>query len=179
MKRSGFKTKSRKPLRRTSLKRGASPSLKKTKLRKKGKSEVSTTKDKIQDVLRDIVILRDGGCIARDQEWHENCGGYTKDGKLVLQADHLIEKSNSETYAMIPLVICVCKGLHGWKHFKKSNHDLYNQRMKELLPESTIKLWEKMEADSWRPKKVGAYDWNLKLAELEQILKEMQGDINS
>lgn len=173
-----FHTKPRKPLSHhshTSLKSSPFPSLKRNKpIRVAGKSDTATVKQEIQDVVREIVILRDGGCIARDQEWHESCGGYTKDGKLVLQADHLIERSNSATYAEPRLIVCVCKGLHGWKHFKKSNHDLYNQRMKELLPESRVRLWEQCEKDFWKPHRTSTMDWKLMLVALKQDLAKMQ-----
>ena len=65
--------------------------------------------------MREIVIKRDGGCILRDIQGVSQCNGYRKDGKLILQADHLITRANSATYADTRLIVCVCKGHHGWK----------------------------------------------------------------
>jgi hypothetical protein len=83
-----------------------------TPLAKKGKSDVALIKDDIQAYCRDIVILRDGGCIFRNEPGHV-CSGFAKDGHLILQADHLITRANSATYADTRLIVCVCKGIHG------------------------------------------------------------------
>jgi hypothetical protein len=86
-----------------------------------GKNETSIVKREIQDVLREIVTKRDGDCIfsnlffKRDILGAPICGGYAKDGHLILQADHLITRANATTYAEPRLVVCVCKGHHGWK----------------------------------------------------------------
>ena len=56
----------------------------KTRIRVKGISEVSETKDRIQNLVREIVIKRDGGCILRDIQGVSQRNGYRKDGKLIL-----------------------------------------------------------------------------------------------
>jgi hypothetical protein len=84
-------------------------------------------------------------------------------------ADHLIERSNSATYADPRLVVCVCKGHHGWKHFKKSNHDRYNAIVRELLPPERVTLWDACEKNSWRPVRTSASDWALELAYLKTL----------
>src|SRR4051794_17337057 len=71
--------------RRTQIKRGA-------KLRVVGHSETADLKREIQAVARDIVIARDGGCIFRRLRGHICSSSQTKDGHLVLQADHLITR---------------------------------------------------------------------------------------
>jgi hypothetical protein len=85
-----------------------------TSLKAKGSSDTATIKDSIQDLLLAIVKIRDGGCILRSIPTH-HCNGFRKDGTLILQADHLITRANSATYADPRLVVCVCKGAHGWK----------------------------------------------------------------
>ena len=39
--------------------------------------------------------------------------GFRNDGQLILQADHVITRANSATYAETHLIVCVCKGHHG------------------------------------------------------------------
>ncbi len=161
MKRSGFQWKPRQPLRRTRLKI-------------KGSSDTSTVKDEIQDTARDIVIIRDGGCIFRNKKGHI-CSGFAKDGHLILQADHLITRGNSGTFADTRLIVCVCKGIHGWKSVGSNrNKAQYDEMLKEILPKDRVELWEKCERDSWRPQRVSAYDWKLELVALKQELKELQ-----
>jgi hypothetical protein len=150
--------------------------MKRTKLRVKGISDVSQIKSDIQDVVRDIVIARDRVCILSDYgrfygSGIPNCNGYAKDGHLILQADHLIERSNSATYADTRLIVCVCIGHHGWKHFKKSNHDRYDQLIKQLISPERVALWEACEKDSWRPVRTSKYDWGLALVALHHELK--------
>ena len=80
-----------------------------TPLKVKGTSETADIKQEIQDTAWAIVKLRDGGCILRGKFGHV-CSGWRKDGGLIYQADHLIERSNSATYADTRLIVCVCKG---------------------------------------------------------------------
>lgn len=160
---------------RTPLKR-YTPLRSKTKLRVKGHSEVSEIKDEIQSVLRQIVILRDRGCILRTVAGTfvgdvlvPACGGYAKSGLLILQADHLITRSNSATYADARLVVCVCKAHHGWKsiagNLRKRQYDAV---VRALLPSEIVELWDRCEAESWRPTRTTLYDWKLLLAVLKQ-----------
>ena len=139
-------------------------------LAKKGKSEAALLKEDIQAMVRAIVIKRDGGCIL-NSIWalggYPQCNGRKNNGDLILQADHLVERSNSATYADTRLIVCVCKGHHGWKHFKKSNHDAYNALVRQILPPDRIALWEKAEQQSWKPHKM---NWKLELAALKQEL---------
>src|SRR5665647_1298403 len=130
----------------------------KTGLRVKGHSEVTETKDRIQDLVREIVIKRDGGCILRDVQGVSQCNGYRKDSQLVLQADHLITRANSATYADTRLIVCVCKGHHGWKKWHERE---YNALVRTLLSPERVKLWDDCERDSWKPHRTTAYDWNM------------------
>jgi hypothetical protein len=59
-----------------------------------GKNETSIVKREIQEVVREIVIRRDGGCFL---DHTGNCSGYAKDGHLILQANHLITRANAAT----------------------------------------------------------------------------------
>lgn len=95
----------------------STPIKQRTPLAKKGKSETALIKKEIQTLLRELVMECDGGCILRDVR----CGHEIGDPGIVFQAEHLIERSNSATYADPRLVVCICKGCHYWKHVKKSN----------------------------------------------------------
>lgn len=162
------------------IKRGTSQ-MKRTKLKARGTSETSVIKEKIQAILREIVIIRDGGCIFRDCLLSPifyglpQCNGYRKDGELILQADHLITRSNSATYADTRLVVCVCKGHHGWKSVGSNLHKAqYDEVVKMLLSKERVELWEKCERESWRPTRTGVYDWKLALVALEQELNKLK-----
>src|SRR5829696_4299006 len=84
--------------------------MKRVRLRLQSHSETAEIKREIQAVARDIVIARDGGCVLRNVR---RCGG--EPGFAVLQADHLITRSNSGTYADTRLIVCLCKSCHAWK----------------------------------------------------------------
>lgn len=170
MKRTRLKRKT--PLRaKKGLNRGKN-GLKRTKLHVVGQSSTSQIKREIQALLREIVILRDGGCILRDRTDVPPCNGYRKDGELILQADHLLSRAHSATYSDSRLVVCVCKGHHGWKsvgnNLRKSEYD---NIVKEILPKERVELWEKCEKEQWKPTKV---DWALEKAALEQELKKLK-----
>lgn len=156
------------------LPRNASIGLRRTSLSPKGKSETSLTKERIQDTARDIVIIRDGGCIFRDHKFYgvPGCNGYRKDGELILQADHLVTRGNSATYADTRLIVCVCQGHHGWKSVAGNlNKPEYDACVKKLISPERVKLWEYAEATKH---KVAKMDWSLELIALEQELRRMQ-----
>lgn len=123
---------------------------------KKSKSESALTKDAIQAMVRAIVMKRDGGCILRD---------YRPNHTSILQADHLITRSNSATYADTRLIVCVCTGCHGWKHWHKEEYDAL---VKSILTPDRVQLWTRAEAASWQPHRKYTYDWKIELAALKQ-----------
>ncbi len=132
-------------------------------LRVKGHSETTDIKQEIQDTLRAIVIARDGTCILR---------GIRHCSDTVLQADHLITRANSATYADTRLVVCLCRSCHGG--WKKWNEKQYDALVKTLISPERVALWERCGRDSWRPVRAGIYDWKLALAALKQELRQMQ-----
>jgi hypothetical protein len=151
MKRSGFKRKAYKPMKRT-------------KLRVAGHSTASELKRDIQALLREIVIKRDGGCVLRGIR---NCHGEV--GKAVLQADHLITRANSATYADSRLVVCLCRPCHGG--FKQWHKNAYDNLVRQVISKERVELWKKCEKDSWQPTHKIAQDWKLSKLALEQELK--------
>lgn len=127
----------------------------------RGTSETSVLKEEIQALLREVVMARDGGCILRKTR---PCSPDD-----VIQADHLITRGNSATYADSRLVVCLCRTHHGWKHWHKEEYDAL---VKSILPKETVELWEKCERESWKPQRTGAYDWKLAIIALKKELKE-------
>ncbi len=168
LKRTAFKRKPRppSPLKPT-LRKSVGGMRRGKRLRVVGKSDTATIKKEIQAVLRQIVMKRDKGCILR----MERCGRELEAPGVVWQADHLITRANSATYADSRLVVCVCSGCHFWKKYHKEQYDAM---VKEILPAHIVKLWERCEKDSWRPTKKGMYDWQLALTVLRQELAKLQ-----
>jgi hypothetical protein len=144
----------------------------KTKKRIKvvGSSETADLKQEIQDLVREIVIIRDGGCILRNYPGHV-CSGFANDGHLILQADHLITRGNSATYADTRLIVCVCKGLHGWK---KWNEKEYDAIIRTVISPERVALWDRCHAARYTPTRTGAYDWKMAIAALKQELRALQ-----
>lgn len=138
--------------------------MKRTKLRLKS---LNNPKDDIQEWVRLIVTKRDGGCILRDLR---HCGALAEviDDKVVsdttIQADHLVTRANGATFADTRLIVCLCKGCHGWKHWHK---DEYDDLIKTILPKPILKLWAKCEAD-YRAHKTKKMDWAMELVALKQ-----------
>lgn len=97
-------------------------------------------KKDIQALLRKIVILRDGTCILRKYRYCED---------PVLQADHLITRSNSATYADSRLVVCLCRSCHGG--YKQWNKEKYDSMVRTILPKERVQLWDRCSKDLWRP----------------------------
>jgi len=143
--------------------------MKRSRLNLVGKSPVAKIKKDIQALLREIVIKRDKQCILFGIKCQRK---YGMEG-VVWQAEHLIERSNSATYADTRLVVLVCKNCHGWKHFKDSNKELYDIWVKEKLSPERVAHWNKCKQDSWRPSKV---DWVLEKIALEQELRKLSPD---
>jgi hypothetical protein len=148
--------------------------VKRTPLAKKGTSDTALIKDEIQNYIRAIVIKRDGGCIVGNN-WGKfdvpACNGYRDDGELILQADHLITRANSATYADTRLIVYVCKGHHGWK---KWNEARYNEIVRLILSPERVALWDRCHAARYIPTRMYASDWKKELAALKQELANTQ-----
>lgn len=163
MKRTGFKQKPRKLLKRT-------------KLRMRGVNETSVLKERVQELVRQVVIKRDGGCVFRKEKGHV-CTGYANDGHLIYQADHLLPRSNSATFADTRLIVCVCKGIHGYKSVGSNlRKEEYDGRVKKLISKERVELWERCEVDRYKGStRMTTYDWKLEIVNLESELKELCG----
>lgn len=136
------------------------------------KSPVHLAKEEIQELARQVVIARDGGCIYRDV-WQKHglspCNGYAgEDNHLVLQADHLVSRGKNVGFADTRLIVCTCKGHHTAKTFDKSN--VYEPIIRELMGEERTKLWDKARKDRRMYHKT-AWDWQKEILALKQELK--------
>lgn len=147
--------------------------MKRTKLKVVGDNNTALIKQKIQDILRLLVTYRDKGCILRDVR----CGvtALVEDGKPVssssyVQADHLVTRANSATFACLPLVVCLCNGCHAWKNWHK---DEYDELVKSILPKDRVQLWERAE-EYRKAHKTHKMDWNMQLVGLQITLADYE-----
>ena len=147
--------------------------MKRTKLRVKGTSTTAQLKDDIQATLREIVILRDGGCWLRNYKervtpQYRECGGWRKDGGLILQAEHLHSRSNANSFSDSRLVVCCCQRHH--IYYKPQFSDEYNALAREFIGEENARLWDRVRDDRSPHKQ----DLQLELLVLKQELKKLQ-----
>ncbi len=136
MKKTGFKNKPRKPLKQSGFQQakfGARSGLRRTKIRIVGASTTTELKREIQAILNAIVKLRDGGCILRTHaDIAGACGSRaTKDGHMILQAEHLITRSNAASFADTRLVVCLCERHHIF--WKPQHSDEYNTLVRKII----------------------------------------------
>jgi len=172
MKRS-YLRRSQKPLKRSYLKRkpiglgGSKLPRRGSKLRIKGISDASQDKREIQALLRQLVILRDGGCWMRHYSEAGSCGGRRNDGTIIYQAEHLHTRANSASYADSRLVVCIC--VHHHIHWKPQHSARYNELARDFIGEKRSKLWAAVQADR-SPHKI---DWKIAIIGLNQELKAL------
>jgi hypothetical protein len=153
------------------------------RLKARASNETNDVKDRIQALVREIVIARDGGCVfgaaalltGHYGESIPRCNGYAKDGHLILQADHLVTRANSATYADTRLIVCVCKGHHGWK---KWNEARYNEIVRQLLPADRVALWDKAHEARYKPTRMFTSDWMKEEAALKQELRALHSQLD-
>lgn len=144
MKRTGFKKKANKP-----MKRG--------RLRLAGKSTTSELKRDIQALLRQIAINRDGDCVLRGVG---TCSG-------PLQAEHLVTRSNSATFADMRNIVCLCQYHHIF--WKPQHSRLYWEYIEKILGSDRWNWVKRAEADQRAYK----MDWKLVKIALEHDLKAL------
>lgn len=142
MKRSGFKFKPRKPLRRT-------------KINVVGHSETADIKKVIQGLVREIGIIRDGGCVLRHYPQAGACGGHRKDGELILQAEHYVTRANSATFGDMRNIGILCQHHHG--NFKPQHSRLYWDLIRQHIGEQMWEWIKRVEEDRTAHK----IDWKL------------------
>ena len=71
---------------------------------------------------------------------------YRNDGEQIVQTDHLIARGNSATFVDCRLMLCVCKGYHGWKSLSSNLHKKQNDEIiRNLILKERIALWDACE----------------------------------
>jgi hypothetical protein len=165
----------RTPLKRTAWKKKLTKPMKRTKLRVVGHSETSDLKIDIQALLRAIVIARDGGCIFRHYQneiepQYVSCGGFRKDGELILQAEHLHSRSNANSFSDSRLVICVCMRHH--IYYKPQYSDEYYRIAKKHIGKTRSALLERVQQDRTAHK----VDLKIEKIALEQELRKLKNE---
>lgn len=154
-------------MKRTGFKRKATKPLKRTKLRLAGHSTTADLKKEIQALLRQIVIKRDEGCILRNYPSTGQCGGYRKDGELILQAEHLHTRSNAASFSDSRLVVCLCSRHHIF--YKPQHADEYYQVVRKHIGTIRSLLLDRVQQD-YSPHKV---DLKMELIALKQEFKKL------
>lgn len=133
--------------------------LKRTKLRAIGIGSAATQKRRIQKLLREIVMVRDGGCIFRLVLG--NCSG-------PLQAEHLNSRVHAHTFGDTRNIVCLCQYHHIF--WKPSNGRLYWELIEQHLGKKQW-AWLKLAEANRAPHKM---DWTLIELVLQNELKALQ-----
>lgn len=142
-------------MKRTPLKRKI-PLRSRSKLRVEGHSDVAEIKRNIQALLREAVIARDKGCVMRHFPEAGACGGYRRDGALILQFEHLVTRANSASFGDVRLGVCLCQRHHIF--WKPQHSQLYWQLIERQIGPERWNLLQRVLADR-SPHRFYLADW--------------------
>lgn len=137
-------------------------------LRLVGISDSTQLKKQIQAKLRELVILRDGGCWLRHFPESGKCGGFRNDGALILQGEHLNTRSSGRSFADSRLVVCICQRHH--IYWKPQFSSKYNELAEKFIGTKRTKLWHQVRDDK-SPHKA---DLKLELLALTQEVEKLK-----
>lgn len=154
-------------MKRTPLKRHT-PLRSHTKLRVVGQSDRTDVLANIQTLLRQLAIRRDKGCVLRHYSEAGACGGYRKDGELILQAEHLNSRKHAVSYADMRNIVCLCRHHHG--HFKPEEPLLYWDLIRHHIGEGRWAWLQRVIADQ-RAYRFYLADWKAIEAALREELR--------
>lgn len=115
-------------------------------------------------------MARDGGCVLRHYvgaitPQYRMCGGYRKDGGLILQAEHLNSRSHAVSFSDSRLVVCLCQRHHIF--YKKQHPDEFYRIVRRHIGKDRSDLLTRVQEDR-SPHKV---DLKLELIALKNELK--------
>jgi hypothetical protein len=145
--------------------------MKRTPLRRSSKSPTALCKIRIQALLREIAILRDGGCVLRNFIEAGVCGGYgPKSGKLILQAEHLNTRERNISFGDMRNIVCLCQRHHGY--FKQQNGALYWDLIRRHIGEERWAWLQRVIADR-KTYPMGIYEWQKVELALRAELKSL------
>lgn len=152
----------RTPLKRKTGFKSPAKALKRSYMRRLGVGTAAVAKRRIQALLRQIVIARDGGCILRIVLG--NCSG-------PLQAEHLISRTNSATFGDTRNIICLCQYHHIF--WKPQHSRLYWELIEQHV--GTVRWnWIKLAESDHSPHKV---DWKITEIVLQKELQEITASL--
>lgn len=129
--------------------------MKRTPLKRRGKSPIAKCKARIQVLLTQRARERDAACIFRRYPETGRCGGVTA-------ADHIITRQIASTYGDLRNVICACWAHH--KFFKEKNPTIYAKIVEDYIGTRTYNLIHKIAKQS-EPKTLKEWE------EVEKLLK--------
>ena len=143
----------------------------KARIRVAGHSDTAEIKERIQALLRRSAIQRDGGCVLRHYPETGACGGYTNAGELILQAEHLVTRSNSVSFADMRNIVCLCRHHHG--HYKPEHSlEYWTIIQRHIGPQRWE--WVQRVLNDRSPHRFFLSDWKMLEVALEREIKALQ-----
>ena len=134
--------------------------MKRTQLAKIGKHPVAQAMKRIQALLRQIVIIRDGGCVLRLYPETGACSG-------PLQAEHLNSRTHAHTFGDTRNIVCLCQRHHIF--WKPQNSRRYWEII-QIIIGKTRWAWLKLAEADHSPHKV---DWAAQEIALQYELSKL------
>lgn len=155
-------------LKRSYFKKKLTKPLKRTKLRVAGTSTTAELKKDIQALLREIALKIYGTCVLSKYPETGACGSYTRAGNLILQAEHLNSRSNTATFGDMRNIVLLCQRHH--IYWKPQNSQKYWELIEKVIGKERWDWYLRAKEDK-RPYKV---DLKLIKIALEQELKNYE-----
>lgn len=137
--------------------------MKRSPLRKLGKSKVSTVKRRIQALLRQNAIKRDKRCVLAEFR------GIVGECNEILQAEHLLTRERSVGFGNMKNIVLLCQYHHIF--WKPKNSRLYWELIEKIISPERWKWLKLAEADR-TPQRMNLSDWLL-------IEKDLQNQLST
>lgn len=138
--------------------------MKRTPLRKTSKNPVSQAKIRIQALLRQICIKRDGGCVLREYR------GTVGECSDILQAEHLLTRGRSVGFGDLRNIVCLCQKHHIF--WKPQNSRLYWELIENIIGKERWQWLKLAEADH-TPQRIYLSEWIVQEQDLKRVLESM------
>lgn len=132
--------------------------MKQSRLRKKSNNRTALCKDRIQGLLRELAINRDGGCVLRKYPEAGVCGGYSpKSGKMILQAEHLNTRERNVSFGDMRNIVTLCLRHHHF--FKQQYGPLYWELIEKVIGPERWAWLKKVQMDR-KTYTMGFWEWS-------------------
>ena len=99
------------------------------------------------------------------------CGGYRKDGELILQAEHLVSRERSVSFPDMRNIVCLCFFHHSF--FKRKNGALYWDLVEKHIGRERWGWIQKVLRDH-KAYPMSVYDWSKCETALSSELKQLE-----